>query len=267
MRCFNIFVFFFFPAVNDRLEIAARIVVSGLVINPTHESNITRPLAPDDMQSNQSSGWSSKPSHISHSVETHNIYETAFLRHSFNRIDLVAVASYWIDLVLTIMNVRGFYLFKALAALRSLRLLAITSGSATILESLKKSAPLLVNVLFFVGLFFVLFSIIGVQSFKGSFLRHCVYDGSDPPLPLNPPQFCGGYLVNISGNLKTMPFKLRNGGISKSGPKGYTCPLGQICQVSTLTARVKGVKTCCFFLDEIRAHFVGPIREGGSAIS
>jgi hypothetical protein len=54
----------------------------------------------------------------------------AYLRHTFNRIDFLAVVCYWIDFVFMIMGVTHFPLFKALAALRPMRLLAITSGLA-----------------------------------------------------------------------------------------------------------------------------------------
>ncbi|KAF9150964.1 calcium channel protein [Linnemannia schmuckeri] len=69
--------------------------------------------------------------------------QVPFLRHTFNRIDFIAVACYWVDFFLMITRVRGIYFFKAVAAMRTLRLLNITAGSATILHSLKKSAPLL----------------------------------------------------------------------------------------------------------------------------
>ncbi|KAG0223145.1 calcium channel protein [Mortierella sp. GBA43] len=97
-----------------------------------------------------------------------------FLRHTFNRIDLVAVMCFWVDVGIMVAGVQGIYVFKALSAMRTLRLLNITSGSSTILHSLKKSAPLLVNIVLFIAFFFIIFCIIGVQSFKGSFSRRCV---------------------------------------------------------------------------------------------
>ncbi|KAG0229344.1 calcium channel protein [Actinomortierella wolfii] len=71
--------------------------------------------------------------------------EVPFLRHTFNRIDFVAVISYWIDFILMLSGVQHVYIFKTIAAMRTIRLINITSGSETILRSLKKSAPLLVN--------------------------------------------------------------------------------------------------------------------------
>lgn len=57
----------------------------------------------------------------------------AFLRHSFNRLDLLAVVSFWISFT---MEVVGFqmdhrvYLFRMLSCLRILRLLSLTSGTS-----------------------------------------------------------------------------------------------------------------------------------------
>lgn len=90
--------------------------------------------------------------------------KTAFLRHSWNRVDIVSIVSYWIDLALLLTQQeiigedRRILVFKMLSALILLRLLNLTDGSRVILNSLKKAAPLLVNVLFFVLFFFVIFA-------------------------------------------------------------------------------------------------------------
>ena len=57
----------------------------------------------------------------------------AFLRHGFNRLDFVAVVSFWIMIVLAITSVesgRHLYLFRMLSCLRILRLLGLTSGTS-----------------------------------------------------------------------------------------------------------------------------------------
>jgi hypothetical protein len=102
-----------------------------------------------------------------------------YLRHSWNRVDAVAIVSFWIMFLLCIFGKEKtatdhLYLFRALSVLRTTRLLTITSGTTTIMTSLKRAAPQLVNVAFFVFFAIVLFSIVGVQSFKGSFRRNCV---------------------------------------------------------------------------------------------
>ena len=112
----------------------------------------------------------------------------AFLRHSFNRLDFAAVISFWISFVLGNTGIESsyhLYVFRMLSCLRIIRLLALTHGTAVsiyynspmnqltpcqiILRSLKKAVPLLLNVSFFIGFFWLLFAIVGVQSFKSSF--------------------------------------------------------------------------------------------------
>lgn len=214
MNITNYFIIIFLLLLS-RCEIAARIIVSGFIIN--HASSLS---VPESTNSNQ---------YVSRVVSQSSVLKSAFLRHSFNRLDLIAVSSYWLDLLLNFFGVQHFYLFKSLSTLRSLRLLAITSGGSTILRSLKKSAPLLINVTSFIGFFYVLFSVIGVQAFKGSLRRRCVWvdqaGGSNFTLA---DQYCGGYYKedNIS-----YPFV----GSSVSYAKGYICPVGQVCMVSPLS--------------------------------
>ncbi|KAF9913297.1 calcium channel protein [Linnemannia zychae] len=151
--------------------------------------------------------------------------QVPFLRHTFNRIDFIAVVCYWIDFFLMVTGVRNIYLFKAVAAMRTLRLLNITAGSATILHSLKKSAPLLVNIVLFIAFFFIIFSIVGVQAFKGSLSRRCV--SQDRTVVLND-TFCGGhYDPNIPGN--KLPYLDIDGNYSSTTAKGNICAKGFEC--------------------------------------
>lgn len=57
----------------------------------------------------------------------------AYLRHSFNRIDFIAVVSYWIALALEltgVMSKHHIYIFRMLSCLRIFRLLSITEGTS-----------------------------------------------------------------------------------------------------------------------------------------
>ncbi|KAH7403399.1 BcCCH1, calcium channel protein [Cadophora sp. MPI-SDFR-AT-0126] len=163
----------------------------------------------------------------------------AFLRHSFNRLDFLAVVAFWIAFVMSISGYEDsshLYIFRMISCLRILRLLALTNGTAIILRSLKKATPLLVNVSFLIGFFWLLFAIIGVQSFKSSFDRQCVW--IDPTDPKNTTgtaytqvlQFCGGHLDNATGDPQPYqigyPDNIRNGSTSS---KGYLCPRGSLC--------------------------------------
>lgn len=57
-----------------------------------------------------------------------------YLRHSWNRIDFIAVVSFWIMFILAMIGVenttaRHIYIFRALSVLRIARLLAVTNGT------------------------------------------------------------------------------------------------------------------------------------------
>ena len=173
----------------------------------------------------------------------------AFLRHGFNRLDFVAVVSYWIAFVLSLsmaQQTHHIYVFRMLSCLRILRLLGLTQGTSVILRSLKKAAPMLANVAFLIGFFWLLFAIIGVQSFKSSLRRTCVwYDNATevllhpgPPLPSqeyykqndpeNVVQFCGGYLHPVTGaKLPWLLSDLKTNGTPTH--KGYLCPRNSLC--------------------------------------
>ncbi|KAI9804295.1 MAG: calcium channel protein [Piccolia ochrophora] len=156
----------------------------------------------------------------------------AFLRHSFNRLDFVAVVSFWISFVLGVLGIESekhIYVFRMLSCLRILRLLGLTSGTSVILRSLKKAAPLLVNVAFLIGFFWLLFAIVGVQSFKASLRRSCVWVDPDNQQPnfTNPLQFCGGHFDRGSGD--PVPWIYPDGIAGAGSHKGYVCPTDSFC--------------------------------------
>ncbi len=100
------------------------------------------------------------------------------------------------------------------------------------MHSLKRAGPLLIRVAVF-GIFAtVLFSIIGQQSFSGSFRRTCIM--TDPHNSSNVISLgnqCGGWLDGIT--LEAVGY-LDSAGNIVASPKGYICPLGQVCQVRCL---------------------------------
>lgn len=158
-----------------------------------------------------------------------------YLRHSWHRIDMIAVVSFWITFILAITGSeatasRHIYIFRALSVLRAGRLLVITSGTTTILHSLKSAGPLLITVAYFVIFAAVLFSIIGVQSFRGSFRRDCVLtDPNNASNSISLSQQCGGYLDPTT--LTEMTYIQISGVPVAGSPKGFICPLNQVCQV------------------------------------
>ncbi|KAI9171904.1 Calcium-channel protein cch1 [Paramyrothecium foliicola] len=256
------------------LELFARIVVSGFILNAAEYSTIDRKkgirtlvaeryravFQPHRQNSVKGHGQTSpNMPPIARSFTTlmqgqqaipttikdqqqFQLARRAFLRHSFNRLDFVAVVSFWISFVLGITGLESkhhLYVFKMLSCLRILKLLALTHGTSIILRSLKKAAPLLVRVAFLIGFFWLLFAIIGMQSFKSSLSRQCVW--LDPLDPENldaafthEEGFCGGYLHNDTG--RVMPwvryegnFSLNNLADGTSDGKGFICPRGSLC--------------------------------------
>ena len=174
----------------------------------------------------------------------------AFLRHGFNRLDFVAVVSFWISFILRHSSVETndhVYIFRMLSCLRILRLLALTNGTSVILRSLKKAAPLLVNVAFLIGFFWLLFSIVGVQAFKSSFRRTCIWyedvakaredmattgrtevNNYTQNIAPDQIQLCGGYIDQITN--QPMPWlkpNLKDTGTESH--KGYLCPASSLC--------------------------------------
>ena len=108
---------------------------------------------------------------------------------------------------------------------------------------------MLVNVAFLIGFFWLLFAIIGVQAFKSSFKRTCVWYDNATEVLLNPNspdaksnitnsynlnnpnsqiQFCGGYISPTNESL--MPWL--KGNLIQNGTekhKGYICPKNSLC--------------------------------------
>lgn len=255
------------------MELIARIIVSGFIMNAAEYSTIDRKKGVRAVISDQYKAFfqpqRQKSVRVSRqnqmqqptitrsfttimqgqappeTAEEHQRYQLArraFLRHSFNRLDFVAIISFWVDFIVSITgleNTYHLYIFKMLSCLRILRLLALTNGTAIILKSLKKAAPLLVRVGFLICFFWLLFAIIGVQSFKSSLRRQCVWlDPMDPKNLAasftNEEEFCGGHLDNVTGHkLPWVKFQtpgslsdLVNG---TTEGKGFLCPRGSIC--------------------------------------
>ncbi|WPG99815.1 calcium-channel protein cch1 [Acrodontium crateriforme] len=253
------------------VEVVIKIIVSGFIFNPLEYSTIDRSIGLQQALKNKANNLftlhrkpsirvrgdedpaaNSDPSLIkafsaqpdddapggSRQAQKKRLAHRAFLRHSFNRLDFVAVVSFWISFVLAAFALESsyhIYVFRMMSCLRILRLLFITSGTSVILRSLKRSAPTLLNVAFLIGFFWLLFAIIGVQSFKSSLRRTCVWNwdnsvqGQDP-YPQNQVgsfQFCGSWISAVNGS--TMPWIAANGGWGTTTPKGYTCPSGSFC--------------------------------------
>lgn len=245
-------------------EIAARSIVSGFIINPLEYSTINRSIGwkaamsawfktlfsvqPEEMSSAANTpatagapgrsiirAFTAAPSNPDYHGGSRQqarirLGHRAYLRHSFNRLDFIAVVSYWISFVLSLANLEThyhLYVFHMMSSLRVLRLLSLTSGTSIILRSLKKAAPLLLNVALLIGFFWLLFAIIGVQSFKSSLRRTCVWTdpGNSSNVYNNYQQYCGG---SVDANGKTTPWYI-NETTTAQRSKGFLCPPNSRC--------------------------------------
>lgn len=154
----------------------------------------------------------------------------AFLQSSWHRIDFISTVSFWISLVLSIHHYdarHNVLIFRALSCLRILRLCNLTTGTTTILAALKLAVPQLIDVSIFIGCFGLFFGIVGVQSFKSSLTRHCVWTNPDNSLEtwVNTDSYCGGYL-DTAGHSR--PYFYRDG-TQSSSIKGLRCPVYSQC--------------------------------------
>ncbi|KAK6201361.1 Ion transport protein-domain-containing protein [Scheffersomyces amazonensis] len=154
----------------------------------------------------------------------------AYIRNSWHRIDLVSTVSFWISLFLSINHYDAQHhilLFRALSCLRILRLCNLTTGTTTILTACKTAIPQLIDVSIFIGFFWLVFGIIGVQSFKSSLTRHCVWTNPNDPTDIfiNSQSYCGSY-IGLDGNAQ--PYIFSNG-IHSTSIKGFRCPMYSQC--------------------------------------
>lgn len=149
------------------LEILARIIVSGLIVNATEYSTVDWHLgfkraiiskirglfAPHRQEPTQATLNSMDPNFAQPSIlrsftdiqgladhsgssreqQTVRLARRAFLRHSFNRLDFLAVVAFWVSFTLAHLQVeqnKHIYVFRMLSCLRILRLLGLTSGTS-----------------------------------------------------------------------------------------------------------------------------------------
>lgn len=151
-------------------EIVMHVIVSGFVVNPVEYSTINRgaglwkalkdkaatlfSLHGDISTHAGKNAWNAEYSEMLRNFEAssdrdakqglqrlHLAYR-AFLRHSFNRLDFLAVVSFWISFILGLAGLESKYhlwVFRMLSCLRILRLLNITSGTAV--STLRSRSP------------------------------------------------------------------------------------------------------------------------------
>ncbi|CDK24678.1 unnamed protein product [Kuraishia capsulata CBS 1993] len=157
-------------------------------------------------------------------------HSRAYLRYEWNWVDATSVISWWISLFIALngYNINhGVMVFRSLMCLKIYRLWNITSGTQTVLNALRRAAPELADVSIFLLCFWVFFSIIGVQSFKSSLRRQCVWTNPDDPTDTYvTSQFCGSWL---DPDTKSVMDYLESDGSSSGRSKGFACPINSKC--------------------------------------
>jgi len=146
------------------IEILMRVIVSGFVVNPVEYSTINRQIGfrkaliaksrtlfalhrhasslnvhgpqeqshPSIIRTLTGNPAQMRTSNDMRQKQRIRLAHRAFLRHSFNRVDFLAVLSYWISFGLAVAGIEAqdhIYVFRMMSCLRILRLLSLTSGT------------------------------------------------------------------------------------------------------------------------------------------
>eukprot|EP00899_Mesostigma_viride_P003365 jgi/Mesvir1/13029/Mv06022-RA.1 len=140
-----------------------------------------------------------------------------YLRDPWNQLDFVVIVSMDLALLLGLLGVGGGRLhvvsaMRAFRALRPLRSLRFFRGIRAILESLQRSVRLLADVVTFLVFVFIMFGVIGIETYGNSLARRCVMNTTsvfnnllferDVYLPVSPATFCKDHAscIKMVGN-------------------------------------------------------------------
>ncbi|CAO3641997.1 unnamed protein product [Mucor hiemalis] len=247
------------------LEMLCKIIAYGLLFPPSAKSKTPRfyqyahwrfpqlfqtfgstsPTLNEEPMEGQTAGMSKSSTFIDHVDFQFTRNHRAYLNSFGNIVDMISVLSYWADFVLMMVEYPNLSLFKALGALRPIRLLSLLPGTAVILKSLETSWDILLAVSGLIFFFLLLFALLGLISFQGVFSRRCYVTSVDssckfffyisiiclclirPVVQLvQPAQYCSGYM---NGTTITGAYNLASGETSYPGYHGNICPSGQIC--------------------------------------
>jgi hypothetical protein len=94
----------------------------------------------------------------------------AYLRDGWNVVDCIVVIVGWLSLLPSIENISAM---RSVRVLRPLRTITGVEGMRMIVGTLLQSLPMLLDVLILCAFLFLIFGIIGVQSFSGVLRQHC----------------------------------------------------------------------------------------------
>lgn len=109
-----------------------------------------------------------------------------YIKSYWNMIDFFVVCAALLDIVFLLAQVdfeqlKALKALRALRALRPLRMISRNEGMRLVVNALLASLPSMSNVLLVCSLFILIFSIGGVNFFKGTFYK-CLVDYSNYPI-------------------------------------------------------------------------------------
>lgn len=95
----------------------------------------------------------------------------SYLRNSWNILDFVIVWISLVSIIFSSVDLTFFKVLRVLRVLRPLRMISRNEGLKIAVKSLLNSIPDIFNVFIVSMLFFLLFGILGINYFKGMFMR------------------------------------------------------------------------------------------------
>jgi hypothetical protein len=124
----------------------------------------------------------------------------SYLRNPWNCLDITVVAASVVSLLLKDSDIGWVKSFRVLRALRPLRVVKRVPELKQVVNSLFLAIPTIQNVLALLGMFWIIFGILGVQLFKGKF-----YGCSDPDTAFQEECIGAVVLENDDGVLEMVP--------------------------------------------------------------
>jgi hypothetical protein len=203
------------------LELVGKVIIFGFIKNPppVQRKGRTREETEEleDLMARNIQG-----------VSGQFIPHLSYFNDPLNKIDFIAIFSYWIDLILVLAVPNNqIYYFKILSTIRPIRLLLTTKSVSVIIQSLINSKSVLINILFFLVYFFIIFALLGRLLFDGKLRGRCFL--ADNKTLVYPLRFCIGHYLDKSQSFSKVDYL---NGQALPWTDGYICKFNQICKVA-----------------------------------
>lgn len=122
----------------------------------------------------------------------------AYIRDPWNILDFVIVISGYITIIFQNGNF-NINVLRSFRVLRPLRTVSRLEGLRILISAILAALPLLLNTIWILLFFFLLFAIAGLQLFQGALRNRCVLDGTDSTVHSDTELLCGGATSCPSG--------------------------------------------------------------------